>query len=409
MCGRGRVLAEPRLSPDGHWVAFVATADGRGALVVVAAGGGPEVVVTSDPPPPPTASYGGGTFDWTPSGDALVYVGADRGLYHQPVAGGPPRLVVGDGPVAAPAVSPDGTPGGLCARRPPRGGGGTGRRAVPGRCGCSARPDFAFDPAWSPDGRWIAWHEWDVPPWPGTTAASWSRPADGSGRGRSRWCSRRRRLPSASPGSAPTARPGFPLRRRRLAEHVAGRPRRQPAQALLSRDGRARRAHLGARAAQLRLVARWPAGGVRAATRGASAACAWPGSGRRRRRRASTGVSTAPCRWAGGRICGLRSGGRTPDQIVVLDPDAPAEEPSRRHTVARGPVAGFEAAGLVEPELVTWEGEAISRVWARPSTAASTGAGPAPTSRPGPLLVWIHGGPTGQAPGDLQRPGRLLL
>ncbi|MDQ1393623.1 MAG: hypothetical protein QOF30_2600, partial [Acidimicrobiaceae bacterium] len=35
MCGRGRVLAEPRLSPDARSVAFVATAGGRAALVVV--------------------------------------------------------------------------------------------------------------------------------------------------------------------------------------------------------------------------------------------------------------------------------------------------------------------------------------------------------------------------------------
>src|SRR4051794_30080457 len=112
MCAYGRTLAEPRLSPDGSLVAFLANVGGRGQLVVIDAGGGPERVVTSDPPPRPAAAYGGGAFDWTPSSDALVYAATDGGLWHVPATGGVPRRVVApqpDGPVAAPAVSPDGT------------------------------------------------------------------------------------------------------------------------------------------------------------------------------------------------------------------------------------------------------------------------------------------------------------
>ena len=50
MCAYGRTLAEPRLSPGGELVAFLANVGGRGQLVLVDARGGPEVVVTSDGP-----------------------------------------------------------------------------------------------------------------------------------------------------------------------------------------------------------------------------------------------------------------------------------------------------------------------------------------------------------------------
>ncbi|HLY83943.1 MAG TPA: hypothetical protein VKQ71_13205, partial [Acidimicrobiales bacterium] len=83
MCARGRILAEPRLSPDGSVVAFAVTFGGRGSLVVVPSAGGPEVVVTAAPPVAPAAAYGGGIFDWLPGADGLVYVGADGCLYHQ--------------------------------------------------------------------------------------------------------------------------------------------------------------------------------------------------------------------------------------------------------------------------------------------------------------------------------------
>src|SRR3954468_14900966 len=94
MCAYGRTLAEPRLSPDGALVAFLANVMGRGQLVVVRAEGGPELVVTSDPPPRPVAAYGGGAFDWLPDGTGLVYAAGDGALWLVPVAGGLPRRVV---------------------------------------------------------------------------------------------------------------------------------------------------------------------------------------------------------------------------------------------------------------------------------------------------------------------------
>src|SRR3712207_8191939 len=45
----------------------------------------------------------------------------------------------------------------------------------------SAGADFALDPTWSTDGRWVAWHEWDVPDMPWDRSRLGARPADGSG------------------------------------------------------------------------------------------------------------------------------------------------------------------------------------------------------------------------------------
>src|SRR5688572_24362945 len=110
MVAEGRTLAEPRLSPDGSRLAFLATTGGTARLVVVDAAGGPEVAVTTAPPPVPSQAYGGGAFDWLPDGSALVYAAVDGGLWRQATVGGPPTcLVAGPGPIAAPAVSPDGT------------------------------------------------------------------------------------------------------------------------------------------------------------------------------------------------------------------------------------------------------------------------------------------------------------
>jgi dipeptidyl aminopeptidase/acylaminoacyl peptidase len=77
----------------------------------------------------------------------------------------------------------------------------------------------------------------------------------------------------------------------------------------------------------------------------------------------------------------------TPQHVVVL-----AANCSARRLVARGPVGGFERAGLVEPRPVTWRSANATvhgLVW-RPEGVEG----------PPPLLVSVHGGPTGQALAD---------
>ncbi len=394
MCGRGRVLAEPRLSPDARSVAFVATAGGRAALVVVAVDGGPEVVVTSDPRPPPTAAYGGGTFDWTPSSDGLVYVGADRLLYFQPLAGGAARLVVGDGPVAAPAVSPDGSRVAYVR---------DGRHVAvaslvdggPWPVRLSAHPDFAFDPAWSPDGGTVAWQEWDVPAMPWDDSRIMVASSDGAGR-----------PVAVALGTEPMA---------------VSQPRFAPGGAALAflcdAGGWLNVWRANADGSDARPLVDEAAEHGGASWGPGQRSYAWSPDGRQLalcRNESGFGrlcvVSSEPdgtdireldrgvytgLTWVGDRVCGLRSGARTPDQVVALSVgDAgPEPAPARRATLARGPVAGFEAAGLVEPELVSWDGEDIPGLGATVHGRLYRGrAGEAP----GLLLVWIHGGPTGQ-------------
>jgi dipeptidyl aminopeptidase/acylaminoacyl peptidase len=97
--------------------------------------------------------------------------------------------------------------------------------------------------------------------------------------------------------------------------------------------------------------------------------------------------------WAGGRLAVLRSGARTPTELVVHEGEGLAE----RRTVALGPVAGFEAAGLTEPEAVSWPGEDGDAVPGRLYRPLRPAAGDPP-----PLIAWVHGGPTDQWPVSFQ-------
>ncbi len=412
MCALGRVISEPRLSPDGETVAYVVTAGGRASVVLVAAAGGPEVVLTTSPEPPRSASYGGGVFDWTPSGDAVVYVGTDGLLYHQPVIGGPPRTVVTDGPVTAPAVSPDGTrvayvrdgravavawltPGGPWPVRLTPGDAGPagpgGRQQSPAGPG-GRSPDFAFDPAWSPDSRWVAWQQWDVPAMAWDDSVVVVARADGS----------------APPTPVQVTRPA-----------AMTQPRFSPDGSVL--------AFLCDAGGWLNLWRAAPDGtgaGPMLSDTAEHGGPTW-GPGERSYAWSPGGGQVAFCRnedgfgrlclldvergdlmsvargvhlglsWAGPHLAAIRSGARTPNHVIVADPAEQFEavDPPRR-TVARGPVAGFEAAGLVEPEPVEWNAEDLPGVGpvVHGRLYRTQVAGEAPP----PLLVWVHGGPTGQ-------------
>ena len=392
MCAWGRVLAEPRLSPDGSTVAVAVTAGGRGHLALVPAEGGAELTLTTSPAVAPAAAYGGGVFDWHPDGESLVYVGSDGGLYVQAASGGPPRPLDARGPVSGPAVSPDGSRVAYVL---------DGREvavawladADPWPVRLSAGADFCFDPVWSPDSSRVAWAEWDVPAMPWDDSRIVVAPADGSG---------------------PPRPLGLP------APVAASQPRFSP-------DGSA----LGLLCDGGGWVNLWRSdadGGEARPLLAESAEHGGPswGPGERSWVWSPDGRQIAFCRneegfgrlclldlgngavrdldrgvygglsWSGDLIAGIRSGARTPTQVVVLEPLRRAKS---RRSLMRGPVAGFEAAGLVEPEVVSWESEECAGVGTtvhgrlyradrRSGTEGDTGAPP--------LLVWAHGGPTGQ-------------
>lgn len=427
MCAAGRVLGDPRLSPDGTTVAFVSGRQGRSELVTVAVDGGPEVVITTDPTPARSASDGRGVFDWTPDSAALVYVTATGGLRHQPVAGGPCRPVIGveEGGAAGPVVSSDGTRVAYVA---------DGRHvavasldpAGPWPVRLSASPDFCVDPAWSPDATTVAWHEWDVP------AMAWdiSHIAVAPGGARTTEPARRVTLPeprAATPESG-AARAAAPV------GVAVAQPRYSP-------DG-SRLGFLCDASGWLNL---WVAAADGSDPRpvlddghehggptwgGGQRSWVWAPDGRRVAlcrneegfgrlvlidldttdlvtvgRGVFTGLS-----WQANRIVAVRSGAATPDQLVAYDvsglpapfdparPDNPRRVLLPRLKLASGPVAGFEAVG-VEPRSVAWDGEEcpqVGRVVHGRLTAARRGI-PHDDRASNPLLVWVHGGPTGQS------------
>lgn len=384
MVAWGRTVAEPRLSPSAGLVAFLVTSGGRGALVVADVDGGLERVVTTDPPPTPSRAYGGGAFDW--AGNDLVYAAVDGGLWLQPTAGGPPRRLVERGPCAAPAASPDESQvayvvdGRHVAVVPLEEGG-------PWPVRLSSGADFALDPTWSPDGRWVAWHEWDVPNMPWDASRIVVRAADGSGE----VCTVAggEGVAVAQPRFAEDGRLGFLCDADGWLNLWATGPDLEGPAPVVKEAAEHGTASWG----QGSRTFAWGSDGSVALARfedgfGSLVVVDAEGEHRHLGRGVHGGVSRALDR----RLVAVRSGARTPTEIVLYD--LPSGE---RRTLAVGPVAGFEAARLVEPEVVTWDGPDVGvglgttvrgRLYRRSDER--------PLGDPPPLIMWVHGGPTDQ-------------
>ena len=114
--------------------------------------------------------YGGGEF--TVAHGRVYFAEASGRLYVQDLAGGPPRpLTPAFGSPASPAVSADGRWVAYVHAYE-----GEDRLAVVDADGSqwpqvlASGADFYMQPAWHPRGRWLTWVEWDHPqmPWDGT-------------------------------------------------------------------------------------------------------------------------------------------------------------------------------------------------------------------------------------------------
>ncbi len=386
MVARSHAVGETRWSPGGSNVAWLDSWNGRTDVVVApAAADGPPQLVTADFPVTPAGAYGGGGYCWI-TDDTLAVAGADGRLAVVAASGGPPRVLSRDGVASAPAASTDGRFVAFCLERDDA----ADIAVVPAdgsqwRQRVSTGADYARDPAWSPDGESLAWHEWDL------AAMSWEASriavrslADG-----------RLRVVAGGDGEG------------------VGQPRFSPDGARLAwvsdRTGTRRLTVARADGSRPRLVVDEPYEHAAPAWGPGARTYAWSPDGRelawcrnelgfgrlvatavagRGRPRELAKAWHAGLDWGTRGILATRSGARTPASVVVVDPAG-----TGRRVLARGPVAGFEAAGLVEPEAVTWRsGRAtVHGLLYRPATSA-LGAG-----EPPPLYVHIHGGPTDQS------------
>jgi len=405
LIARSGAVGEPRWSPDGRSLAWVEGFGSRADLVVASMEGrdlpalaAPAAVVTAETGAAGIGSYGGGVWCWVGS-ERVAVTASDGRLVLVPSAGGPAMILSEDGRAAAPAASPDGAAiafvletDDACAVVVVA----TDGSAAPVRV---SHADYAWDPAWAPDGSALAWHEWDL------TGMSWDES----------------RIVVAGPDGTRAAVVAG-------GEGISvGQPRFSPDSASLGYVSDA--------------TGWWNVWVADASGSGAAplvteefehAEPAW-GAGQRSFAWSPDGAAIARCRnelgfgrlvvttragvsrdlargwhhgidWGAGGIVAVRSGARTPPAVTVTDPgegDPGEGDPgagdrgtARRRVLACGVPAGFGAAGLVEPEPVSWpgrDGGTVYGLWFRPEHSAR-GEGAAP-----PVLVDIHGGPTGQA------------
>lgn len=389
MVARVRALAEPHWSPHSRWLAYLESFDGRGDVIIVPADGGPSRRLTADPGAQPTASYGGGILNWLDA-ETVIFVAPDGQLHAISVEGGPTRQLTRlSGRVSAPVASPDGRRIACMVTTPKDqhivvvdpNGDEWPRRA-------SREGDFVFDPSWSPDGS-LAWQEWSVPDMAWDASRIWLLTPDGErkaidgGRGG-----------SGEPVSA--TQPRFSPDGKSLA-YLSDRSgwwnlwlydttgeKRQLIQEPVEHGGPT-----------------WGPGGMR---------YAWSPDGRQialiRSLNGFSGVAivdltSESLRSLGPQDRSVQAVSWSPlgDKLAVIW--GRADQPTCLATldvvsgelqvVAEGAPSGFQAAGTPPPDAVTWtssDGAVVHGLFYAP-------AGRDADAGPPPVIVRVHGGPTG--------------
>lgn len=400
----GRELTEPRPSPDGQRVAFVQRWGARAAVMVVAIDGGPERAFTTSPDPSPGRGMGGGCFDWLPDGSGIVYVASDGELWLQPAIG-PPRSVTRFArSCAAPVIAPSGEfvvvvvdeaevwrlplgpldPDAADAEPLPPAAGDRAGRADRARRLDDGLDQFCFDPAIAPGSGEVCWLGWSPPdmPWDGAHVCRVDV-AGGAVSPPRRWrpsggAVQQPRYTQAGGHSCVHDASGW------LNVHVDDAPvLPEPREHAGPTWGMGQRSYAVSPDGEAVAICRNEDGfGRLTITRvGANSQRTVIDLGR--------GVH-GQVGWVGGSIVALRSGARTPTQIVRYDATTHA-----RSVLAVGPAAGWDELDLPEPELFQL---ALDERTGRGVTlharryAANTGR----------LLVWVHGGPTDQWPVDFR-------
>jgi dipeptidyl aminopeptidase/acylaminoacyl peptidase len=369
-CIGGIDLTEPRLSPDGTMLVYVRSSGGGTALMLSTLDGTPARQLSSYPSPRGGRGLGGGCWCWTPDSAAVVYSAVDGNLWYQPVPGGSIRRLTEMPPgsaAQAPTTASDGSAVVYVVDQrevwlqPLVGGSST--RVDDGSA------DFCFDPAVMIGGDVVIWQAWNVPDMA--------------------WDSSRLEVVNVRSGDRDTIR----------GTGAIQQPRSMPDGTMLSvRDDTGwnnvwlnDRALVGESFEHAgptwgfgqRSFDASPDGTQVAFTRnerGFGRLCVVEvasGSVREVARAVHGQVS-----WQGRRVAALRTGARTPPQIVVYDTAA-----WERTVIDVGSVSGWENEPLAEPELVDTIARDGATIHARLYRADE------PTDH---LICWLHGGPTDQ-------------
>ncbi|HEY4330965.1 MAG TPA: hypothetical protein VGM78_00280, partial [Ilumatobacteraceae bacterium] len=371
-CIGARDLTEPRLSPDGTMLVYAVGVAGSAALSLSMLDGTALRQLTSYPQLRAGRGLGGGGWCWLPDSTGVVFAAADGNLWLQPVPGGQVRRLTDNGPdrsAQAPAVSPDGghvvyVIDQLSVWMQPVSG-GVARRLDDGSA------DFCFDPVVSPDGTQVTWQAWNVPD------MAWDH-------------SRLQHCVLASGELHNDVPPGAVQQPGMLADGTRvcvrddtgwnivwlgdGPLVDEPFEHADPTWGLGQRTYAVS-----------PDGREIAFTRNES------GFGRlcvvdiesRQVREVARAVH-GQLSWRGARLAALRTGARTPTQVVVYDTAT-----WERTVVDVGPMSGWEREPLAEPELVEVPARDGATLFARLYRAD----GDAGSQR---LLCWLHGGPTDQ-------------
>lgn len=372
-CLAGREIGEPRLDPSGRWLAVV-TSDPVDPTADVKAEWHVEVYDLDAESPSgrrisaesvrSVRGLGGGTFDWTPDGGAIVAIGSFGDLVEFGLDGTTRELLAGDGrSLSSPVVDPRGDRVVVVVDQ-------AEIRSVDRVTGRSTRiddgrHDFVIDPVVWNDA--VVWHAWNVPNMP------WDESVITSSAGDVMAVSRHR---AQQPDTTPDGRLLGWL------DDTSGWLN------VTTNDGRRvdeKFEHGGPPWGERLRSWCWSPDGTSVAfvrnEGGFGRLCTFDVASGRVDERAK--AIHGQLSWRGHRLAAIRTGGRTPTQVVVYD----TGDWSRR-TIAIGPSHDWnDHPSLVEPELVEVPSRDGTTLHARSYRSAE------PNGR---LLCWIHGGPTDQ-------------
>jgi dipeptidyl aminopeptidase/acylaminoacyl peptidase len=384
-CIGGRDLTEPRLSADGRSIVYALSTDGDARLILRAldthGAAGPARVVTTGVGVRTGRGLGGGGWCWSSDGSAVVYAAIDGDLWWQPIDGGGAHRLTAHGPdrvAQAPVASPDGRSVVYVLDQSE-----IWRIALPAdpddpgatRLDTGAA-DFCFDPAIDPSSVRTVWQAWNVPDMPWDHAR-----VDGSGFAQMRvdGCVQQPRF--APNGTLVCVRDDTGW----LNVWWGDRPLvDEPFEHAGPSWGMGQRSFCidpsGTRVAFTRneagfgrlCIVHVASGQVTEVGRGVHGQLSWS---------KVDGID---------RIAAIRSGARTPTELVVIDLHAPP----RRSVADRPSEVVWNRDLLVEPDAVDVPVDGGQVVHARLYRA--DGDADADSGGPGRLICWLHGGPTDQ-------------